>query len=701
MKKTNGLKRFVAFITAIMMVLGCVNIFAADVTSDARDARWETTNSNDILQVKSRKAGRQYRAYQLFTGEEIDNHLGSISWGASVEDSKALIKALKASTLADTGVAEAYKRENTIAGDFSALTEESSAAELATAIMEIGNESDDADTFAYIVMTELKRQGGETILSDSGTQINASDATEGYHYSFGAVHDGYYLVEETTAIKSGETASRAMVKVQGPTTIVSKVKDAPTIDKNIVKEDGTTAKYDDVAIGDTVSFKLESAVPNMDGYNKYFFIMSDVLSKGLTYDPENAELKVTLNGVTLTQNTDYYVTLENAYGDTDYDDTKETYIKIVFIDFISHKGAENDPIVVTYKATVNDKVSVGKVTDNFNKVQLIYSNNPNVTYVGKGKPDDEHPEGNEDTPGDEPNKDEEGSDDEDGSGSIGTSQWSTVYVYTTALNIIKVSSETDMRLSGATFTVKGTKLNKVIEKTYKYTPDRYYEADNDAEAVTSGSTKDYVKKADGNFEKNTNDMYKEAVKYKDNQGTEKSVTGGYYKNITDPENPVYETTMQENATYEMGSIVYTREVVTETKVIPEAGTWKGTVGEDGVVTIEGLSAGDYVITEVTPPYGYNKLENPISMRVELKSVDESSNLPTWYFTFDKNGGSNYKEDQPIQSNGTQTLRVENAMGSTLPSTGGMGTTVFYVLGSILMAAAAILLISKRRMSNWN
>ena len=45
-----------------------------------------------------------------------------------------------------------------------------------------------------------------------------------------------------------------------------------------------------------------------------------------------------------------------------------------------------------------------------------------------------------------------------------------------------------------------------------------------------------------------------------------------------------------------------------------------------------------------------------------------------------------------------TAKVENKSGSELPETGGMGTTIFYVLGSILVLGAAVLLITKKRMN---
>lgn len=60
--------------------------------------------------------------------------------------------------------------------------------------------------------------------------------------------------------------------------------------------------------------------------------------------------------------------------------------------------------------------------------------------------------------------------------------------------------------------------------------------------------------------------------------------------------------------------------------------------------------------------------------------------------------ANGKKSDGNVNEGSVKVTVENNQGSTLPTTGGMGTTIFYVVGSILVLGAAILLITKKRMS---
>lgn len=112
---------------------------------------------------------------------------------------------------------------------------------------------------------------------------------------------------------------------------------------------------------------------------------------------------------------------------------------------------------------------------------------------------------------------------------------------------------------------------------------------------------------------------------------------------------------------------------------------KFTSDDNGNVSISGLDAGVYYLKETKAPDGYNKLTDDI--RVELtKEYNEGTNVGTAFFAY-----SNVTKEDKVE--------VENNAGTTLPSTGGMGTTVFYVVGGGLMAVAVVLLVTKKRMEN--
>lgn len=102
--------------------------------------------------------------------------------------------------------------------------------------------------------------------------------------------------------------------------------------------------------------------------------------------------------------------------------------------------------------------------------------------------------------------------------------------------------------------------------------------------------------------------------------------------------------------------------------------------EAGVATIRGLRKGTYYLEETTAPQDYNKLTSRVPVEITGASlqatVTESEGIQTY-----TNGG----------------IQVENKSGAELPSTGGMGTTIFYIVGSVLAVGAGVLLVVKRRM----
>lgn len=114
---------------------------------------------------------------------------------------------------------------------------------------------------------------------------------------------------------------------------------------------------------------------------------------------------------------------------------------------------------------------------------------------------------------------------------------------------------------------------------------------------------------------------------------------------------------------------------------------KFTTPDNGKFTITGLDSGTYYLEETKAPAGYNILKDPIEIQIQ-GTVNSSTNVGTATVRYGDN----------LENTANPDIKILNNTGAELPSTGGIGTTVFYVLGGLLVVCAGVLLITKRRMN---
>lgn len=191
----------------------------------------------------------------------------------------------------------------------------------------------------------------------------------------------------------------------------------------------------------------------------------------------------------------------------------------------------------------------------------------------------------------------------------------------------------------------------------------------------------------GNVEKNTNETW---LKYGDSQNTQHKTTTTktfemkvfkFYKDKNDLTtkkglaDAKFTLSKNKNGTdpiklIDKGSNTYRVAKTDETNTITEVIT-----PDNGRFTIQGLGAGTYYLTETKQPAGYNKLSGPVTVVIDetgLVKVGESEANP---------------------------VKVENKTGTVLPSTGGAGTTMIYLVGAVLVLGSGVVLATKRRVKN--
>lgn len=534
---------FSVFLTC---VLAFTMAFAMGLTASAADYTITINQPTDDIV-------RTYEAYQIFRGNLDGNTLSDIEWGTGIDGAAFLTELKKNSDYASCTDAK------TVAAKLASFTEN----------------PDKAVAFAKLAGKFLT-----TATGSSSTKIT--------------VPAGYYLLKDVTTA-THDALSLNILKVVKDVTVNPKA-DHPTVDKKIGTDITTGVAANEATIGDKVPFVIASKVPQMQGYTKYFFVLNDSMTAGLTY---NKDVAIKIGATTLAA---------DAY-DVTYNDTANT-MKIVIKNFIQYKNEVGKDIVVTYSATLNEKADLSTNKGNKNTVKLTYSNNPNVDYKGDNEPDTTDP--------------------------VGETPEHVTVTYSTKLQLTKVNgADPNEKLEGVEFQITGTSIKTAVSKG------EYFKQD------AAGT---YYQLKDGTFTK------------------------------------IAPTTETESK-YVSTSVKYAKVTDTAEQTKMQKVTASGTTDANGLITFEGLGAGTYYITELKAKSGYNLLTAPITVVITATPGTTSC---TWTATM--NG-----EDATFADNMVK-LTVENNKGSVLPITGGIGTTIFYVIGGLLVCGAVVMAITKKKLS---
>lgn len=537
--------------------------------------------------------------------------------------------------------------------------------------------------FEYAALAEAKDKGVEGVAGEAS----------GANYKISELSAGYYVVEDEG---TGVPISALMLDTVTDADVEIELKASDETEKEIVTAgELVNQKANELGIGRDVEYKITQKIPDTTGYTYYYYIINDTLSEGLTFKPETLVVKV--GGQTLVKDRDYYL-----YADAETDAAVlngKTFI-VAFNDIVANIADANlssfvigAPVEITYSATVNSSAVTG-VNPNTNSVNVQFSNNPDKDQRGDKDNYPGIPKNDTDTPtGVGPNK--------------------ITDTYTTKIKVIKQDGTTKEKLNGVSFNLTGKCKDVVLEaeEVYELDPEGEYwmlkdgtytktapQEEATVEELPNGSTGGWV-------------IYDTA---EDLSAVDQSVIDAIrtvgetqyrpYVAEIDGDKTVYQIIEPNDDLYESTTNKYkvvTHETSVKEYTLTQNGTTAKVGSEDGVAEFAQLGAGSYTLTETGGLPGYNGIA-PITfdIGVTLPEYLENGKLKqftgeetaTWSVSNQKNGTVVYDA-----TSGTFTITIDNNKGTVLPSTGGIGTTIFYVVGAILVIGAGVVMITRRRM----
>ena len=596
---------------ALVMSMGISSAFAADPAYSIT-----VTNDNEAMSIN----GKTYYAYKVFdltysgtttTGVDETPHAYTIdsdgdgAWAWSTLTKNATTDSTSGVITTTYGIKlTPSATDNTVYVVENDSFTEASARSLADALQAVLPTDSEG---------KPKADGSAVGASETAT-ISLSEA--GYYAVYGVV-----VPTDPREDPVEEVVAAVALTSTDPTASVKPKAIVPTLDKKITKvTEATASSTQEVSnavldtagqaavakVGSTVSFRIESVVPDLTGYSEYTFIISDSITAGLDYVQDS--FKISFNaGREAAPATG---TLVFATGDN----PKSFTLTIPYGTLAAYtKGA---PIILTYDCVVNDDALTYDYENN--TANLEYSSNP---YT-----DDTHKTPDKKT-----------------------------YVIDINLDVYKYT---------------GT----ISDASY-ITAEAYAALDDDAKAeytaVTEGDhSGEYMKAASaGTALANAKFILYRTV----------GSTTEYYKWANDKVTWVTDKTQAD--------VFIT--------------------GTDGNFTqqVRGLDKGTYYLLETEAPAGYNLLSSAVEVVISVAETSATTG-DTVTYTATYGGVTASVEDGVINLDDAQTSDAQpvaegnilNNTGTELPSTGGIGTTIFYVVGSILVVAAGVLLITKKRMS---
>ena len=392
-------------------------------------------------------------------------------------------------------------------------------------------------------------------------------------------------------------------------------------------------------------------------------------------------------------------------------------------------------ITITYTAVINDDATYG-MKFNKNDVSFDFPNDPNTDY-----------DNTTDKFGEEETH--------------GTTPHSTTETYVTSIELEKYTLEgsTEKKLEGAEFTIKSQEFNTVIKTGVKFEKKPYPAEGATLPTGEKVETGEYYKLKDGTYtttvpgeqvkDDNGNPLYVDP----DGNITTSATTPNPEAGGTPINNTpyVYNTTQ-----YESIQDKYVKVSYTLVEKAPQNKTYTLITDANGLASVSGLKPGVYDIEETKAPDGYNLLDYTIQLTIGWVDVDNvrrnaqaaatetADDTADTFITADiqaqldkltglgiatvtdaltqakSHGGFfvakavridkadktetaaettfnlTYKTDATDEG-GEYHLKVLNNSGTELPSTGGIGTTIFYIVGGLLAVGAGVVLVSKKRM----